>query len=110
MSLVSSSPDDWMLRGFGKYSGFFRVELPCLTRQYAPRHQLRWQLAMNQQVIIPLVDQIQNAERRYYVVLHQYSRAVNSSPPEVVEGLKKELCDAFAELKEAHDKLALDCE
>jgi ribosomal protein S7 len=65
---------------------------------------------MNQQVKIPILDQIQNAERRYYVALHQYARAAKSSPPELAEQLRKELCDAFEELRGAHEKLALGCE
>ena len=65
---------------------------------------------MNQQVKISTVDQILNAERRYYVALHQYSRAAKSEPPEVVEPLKQELCDAFDELKAAHERLALGCD
>lgn len=65
---------------------------------------------MNQLVKISVIDRILNAERRYYVALHQYAGAAKSSSPEHAEQCRKELCDAFDELKAAHDTLALDCE
>lgn len=65
---------------------------------------------MNQHVKVSIIDQTQNAERRYYVALHQYSRAAKSSPPELAEQLRLELCDAFEELRAAHEKLALGCD
>jgi hypothetical protein len=65
---------------------------------------------MNQQVKIPITDQIQNAERRYYVALHQYSKAAKTSPPELAEQLRQELCDAFEELRAAHEKLVPGCD
>jgi hypothetical protein len=65
---------------------------------------------MNQQVKISIIDQLQNAERRYYVALHQYSKAAKSSPPELAEQLRKELCDAFEELSAAHGQLTPGCD
>jgi hypothetical protein len=65
---------------------------------------------MNQQVKIPVVDQIQAAEKQYYVALQRYDRAIRTpAPPDILAHLKTEVCEAFAALKAAHDKLELDC-
>jgi hypothetical protein len=66
-------------------------------------------MPMNQQVkIIAVVDQIQLAEQRHYVALQQYARAIRSvTSPELLERLKADLSDSFAELKAAHDRLSL---
>lgn len=65
---------------------------------------------MNQQVKFPVIDQIQAAEKRYYVALQRYDRALRTeTAPEVLAQLKTEVCDTFAELQAAHEKLNLDC-
>ena len=67
-------------------------------------------VALPMKAIIDAVDEIQMAEQRHYVALQQYSRAVRLvTAPEVLEKLRSDLCDSFAELQAAHDALALHC-
>ena len=61
---------------------------------------------MNKPSYINVVDEIQAAEKRHYVALQIYDRALrNLTAPEILQGLKLEVCEAFADLKVAHDRL-----
>jgi hypothetical protein len=70
---------------------------------------------MNQQAKVKiettLVDRLQDEERRYYVMLQQYAKAVRSgSSPDALERFKTELCDAFAALKAAQERIGVNCD
>jgi hypothetical protein len=61
---------------------------------------------MSKPLLLSAVDEIQACEKRHYVALQMYDRALrNVTPPETLRALKQEVCDAFADLKAAHDQL-----
>lgn len=70
---------------------------------------------MNQQAKVKidttLVDRLQDEERRYYVMLQQYAKAVRmGAAPEMLERFKTELCDAFAALQTAQERIGVNCD
>lgn len=66
---------------------------------------------MNKPSVVPVIAQIQNAEKRYYVALQQYDTALSSTTnAEILARRRQALCDAFEELSAAHALLALECD
>lgn len=64
---------------------------------------------MNIPIHITVVDQMQAAEKRHYLALQEYDKALRTMTSlHQLDLLKMEICEAFAELKAAHDQL-LDC-
>jgi hypothetical protein len=67
--------------------------------------QLHFFINMNKPFQLTVVDQIQAAEKRHYIALQKYDKALrNMTPPENLDLLKKEVCEAFAALTAAHDQ------
>jgi hypothetical protein len=67
--------------------------------------QLRFSAKMNRPFQLTVVDQMQAAEKRHYIALQKYDKALrNMTSPEDLDLLKKEVCEAFAALTAAHDQ------